>query len=373
MQPRILRLNFMPFCLLILILVTAIFPRQARCLGNDLGTLSSLEAELRNAQTAYVEAIRNYGSAHSRSLQARNDYLLAKERVLKARDLIQAAGTSAASAKASSFSFDEALLPPPDITPDQAVTANPVSSNAATGAVANLSDTLCGGLPTLVNPPSKADILRFKYGVITASRVNIRTGAGTWNSIIKTLPSGTAFQVEDYSNGWYKVKFSDGSAGWIAGWLVSTSLEPQQESSEDSSSFGGQVGGSFIASGTVTSEYGYRSDPFTGEKRFHSGIDIGAPRGTEVLALGEGKVIFAGWNGGYGRLVKIQYDNGYTAYYAHLDDYAGMTVGTTVSRGQTVGKVDSSGRSTGNHLHFEIRDEQGQTLDPRSLASVVIP
>jgi murein DD-endopeptidase MepM/ murein hydrolase activator NlpD len=228
-------------------------------------------------------------------------------------------------------------------------------------------------IPAIVGAPSRDDILAFKYGVITGSMVNIRTGAGTTNSIITTLPAGTPFEVKDYRAGWYKVSFSDGRVGWIAGWLVNTSLKPVAPAAPAPAPFGGELGGSFIASGRVTSEYGYRSDPFTGERRFHSGIDIGAPKGTSVLALGEGTVVSAAWNDGYGRLVKIRYDNGYTAYYAHLDDYAGMVPGKRISRGQTVGKVDSSGRSTGHHLHFELRNESGETLDPRSIASVVIP
>jgi murein DD-endopeptidase MepM/ murein hydrolase activator NlpD len=108
--------------------------------------------------------------------------------------------------------------------------------------------------------------------------------------------------------------------------------------------------------GRVTSSFGERTDPFSGdaEGEFHSGIDIAAPSGTPIHATGDGVVVYAGWASGYGREVMLDHGHGVTTLYAHM---ASMTVipGETVSRGQVIGYVGVSGRSTGAHLHYEVR------------------
>lgn len=87
----------------------------------------------------------------------------------------------------------------------------------------------------------------------------------------------------------------------------------------------------------------------------HRAIDIGGPLGTPVYASDSGYVVFAGWdNSGYGNLVIINHGNGYTTYYAHLTDFS-VSVGDSVAKGQQIGRMGSTGRSTGSHLHFEIR------------------
>jgi murein DD-endopeptidase MepM/ murein hydrolase activator NlpD len=102
----------------------------------------------------------------------------------------------------------------------------------------------------------------------------------------------------------------------------------------------------------VTSTYGWRTNPVTGEWTFHSGIDLGAPMGTPVLAATSGRIEFAGWAGGYGNMVEITHDSSGTRY-AHLAAIY-VSEGQTVTRGQQIGIVGSTGRSTGPHLHFEI-------------------
>lgn len=107
--------------------------------------------------------------------------------------------------------------------------------------------------------------------------------------------------------------------------------------------------------GEITSPFGYRDDPLNpGTTRFHSGVDIGASAGTPVACGGNGIVISAGWNGGYGNCVIVDLGNGISAVYAHLSAI-NVSSGETVSGGQTVGAVGSTGNSTGAHLHFEIR------------------
>lgn len=102
----------------------------------------------------------------------------------------------------------------------------------------------------------------------------------------------------------------------------------------------------------ITSSYGWRSNPVTGEWLFHSGIDLGAPMGTPVLAAKSGRVEVAGWSGGYGNLIELSHESSGTRY-AHLSEIH-VTPGQQIAKGQQIGLVGSTGRSTGPHLHFEI-------------------
>jgi murein DD-endopeptidase MepM/ murein hydrolase activator NlpD len=115
---------------------------------------------------------------------------------------------------------------------------------------------------------------------------------------------------------------------------------------------------------SISSAYGNRRDPFRGSAAFHSGLDIRAPRGKPVTAAGAGEVIYAGWNGGYGKFVAIKHANGVVTRYAHMSKVL-VTVGQMVNEGDPVGAVGSTGRSTGPHLHFEIRVND-KTTDPNA-------
>jgi murein DD-endopeptidase MepM/ murein hydrolase activator NlpD len=96
----------------------------------------------------------------------------------------------------------------------------------------------------------------------------------------------------------------------------------------------------------------------------HTGVDFAAQRGTPVRAVGDGVITQAGWNGGYGKLVEIRHDSTYTTRYAHLGGFArGIREGSAVKKGQVIGYVGSTGRSTGPHLHFELYKDQ-QYVDP---------
>lgn len=113
-----------------------------------------------------------------------------------------------------------------------------------------------------------------------------------------------------------------------------------------------------------TSPYGYRRDPKGGGVRMHEGTDFAAAHGTPIYATGDGVVKHAGWQSGYGRLVKIQHAFGLETRYAHLAEIR-VNVGDRVSRGDRIGDMGSSGRSTGTHLHYEIRSG-GASTNPMS-------
>jgi murein DD-endopeptidase MepM/ murein hydrolase activator NlpD len=106
--------------------------------------------------------------------------------------------------------------------------------------------------------------------------------------------------------------------------------------------------------GPVTGSFGERTDPFNGEGAFHSGVDISANYGQPVIAPADGIVIFADFMGGYGRAIALDHGHGISTRYGHLASFA-VTLGQYVHRGDTVGYVGLSGRSTGPHLHYEVR------------------
>lgn len=116
------------------------------------------------------------------------------------------------------------------------------------------------------------------------------------------------------------------------------------------------------AYGPVTSEFGVRYNPFGWGTEFHAGIDIGAPYGSPIVATGDGTVIFAGWDAGYGRKVEISHGYGLVTVYAHASELA-VSVGDQVETGDVIGYVGSSGRSTAPHLHYEVW-LNGRLTDP---------
>ena len=105
----------------------------------------------------------------------------------------------------------------------------------------------------------------------------------------------------------------------------------------------------------LSSSYGMRKHPISGYNKLHKGVDFAVPTGTPVLAAGSGRIETAGWNGNYGRYIRIRHNNTYQTAYAHLSGIAkGVYAGAQVDQGQVIGFVGSTGRSTGPHLHYEI-------------------
>jgi len=114
---------------------------------------------------------------------------------------------------------------------------------------------------------------------------------------------------------------------------------------------------------SLTSYFGYRSDPFNSSSaEFHPGIDFKGARGDEAKCTATGRVVFAGWYGGYGNCVRIAHANDFETLYGHLSRIT-VKVGQEVTVGQKIGEVGSTGHSTGTHLHYEVR-KNGKAINP---------
>lgn len=117
-----------------------------------------------------------------------------------------------------------------------------------------------------------------------------------------------------------------------------------------------------VAKLSLTSNYGVRSDPFNGGARMHKGIDIPGPIGTPIYATADGVISRAGWASGYGNLVQITHGSGMETRYGHMSKLL-VAANSYVKRGQIIGLMGSTGRSTGSHLHYEVRVD-GAAINP---------
>jgi murein DD-endopeptidase MepM/ murein hydrolase activator NlpD len=112
----------------------------------------------------------------------------------------------------------------------------------------------------------------------------------------------------------------------------------------------------------LSSGVGWRRDPFSGDWRYHRGVDLAAPEGTRVKSLTAGRVVFSGPQGGFGNTIVVENDRGTRVRYAHLRDIK-VKEGEEVAQGQGIGSVGSTGRATGPHLHIEV-ESRGRLVDP---------
>ncbi|UCI33115.1 M23 family metallopeptidase [Mesorhizobium sp. B4-1-4] len=119
---------------------------------------------------------------------------------------------------------------------------------------------------------------------------------------------------------------------------------------------------------SVTSPFGVRTDPILGTAALHSGMDFRAPIGMVARVTAPGVVTKAGWNGGYGRMVEVDHGNGFATRYGHLSEID-VSIGQKLDAGAIIGKTGSSGRSTGPHLHYEVR-HNGEAIDPLRFLTV---
>ena len=119
------------------------------------------------------------------------------------------------------------------------------------------------------------------------------------------------------------------------------------------------------ADGWLSGSYGYRPDPFTGERDFHPAVDISTRKGQPVIATATGRVVSASRNGAYGNLVELDHGFNLTTRYGHLSEFA-VTKGATVQRGDVIGYAGATGRATGYHVHYEVW-ASGRTINPMRL------
>jgi murein DD-endopeptidase MepM/ murein hydrolase activator NlpD len=132
-----------------------------------------------------------------------------------------------------------------------------------------------------------------------------------------------------------------------------------------------ETGLAMPAQGPITSYFGYRYHPILHFTRFHAGVDIGAGWGSPIVAAGDGRVVAAGWGGGFGREVQIAHGVGITSIYGHMSQVVAEP-GSFVHAGQLIGYVGSSGLSTGPHLHFEVH-QGGTPVNPLAVRFVSAP
>ncbi len=188
----------------------------------------------------------------------------------------------------------------------------------------------------------------------------------------------TGYKLSDFIDG-SKVDFFNARAV-INGAKDSASLYANEASNfqkalRSCATYGGSCGtGGPMArpsQGPITSEFGWRIHPIHGGSRLHAGTDIGAPHGAPIVAGDCGKVVTAGWEGGYGNTVVIQHRNGLYTRYAHQSSMK-VKVGQGVGKGQVIGAIGSTGNSTGPHLHFEVRrgGPWGDPQNPRNYAAL---
>jgi murein DD-endopeptidase MepM/ murein hydrolase activator NlpD len=168
---------------------------------------------------------------------------------------------------------------------------------------------------------------------------------------------------------WYMVRRTNGEEGWVFGKFLRANpperkgVEPEKDKNRVLE-LTNDEGLSVPVIGKRTSDFGYRIDPLTHKRNaFHSGIDIAAPSGTPVKAAADGVIKISEFNaGGYGNLIVVLHEKEVSTYYGHLSRRDAMN-GQRVKKGDVIGLVGSTGRSTGPHLHFEVR-KGNSALDP---------
>ena len=122
------------------------------------------------------------------------------------------------------------------------------------------------------------------------------------------------------------------------------------------------VAGRPIKRGWMSSRYGYRNDPFSGNLAWHEGVDFAGKNGSDIVSVASGVVTWAGTRSGYGKLVEINHGNGFVTRYAHCDEIL-VELGDVVTKGDIISLMGSTGRSTGPHVHFEVLFN-GKAVDP---------
>jgi len=225
---------------------------------------------------------------------------------------------------------------------------------AAEARVAAVEADLEGTRLQLQQEEQAQDEARSQLGSLADERRNLVTLAGTRRRTVATQVA----EMED---------LSAAEEASLEGLILERERELESQQRATGIAGGGDHSGaagmfSWPVTGTITSPFGWRSNPFGGSPEFHQGLDIAAPTGTTVTAAAGGTVIMAQWYGGYGNYILIDHGGGYSTGYGHLSAIY-VSTGQSVQRGQAIGAVGSTGQSTGPHLHFEVRIA-GKPVDP---------
>lgn len=208
------------------------------------------------------------------------------------------------------------------------------------------------------------------YGYINTGSLNMRAEDNQNSEIVGKIKFRERIEIIFQSDKielirkinapWLLVKRENGDEGWVFGAFISERIPSEIDSDT------GKTDWNMIipASGRISSRFGKRIDPVSKRRNsFHQGIDISAPEGTPVYAAENGIVADAGYKkSGYGNLIIIKHADGLATYYGHLSKIT-VSKGGKVSKGDLIGRVGSTGKSTGPHLHFEIR-KGDKALDP---------
>ncbi|MFZ2955269.1 MAG: peptidoglycan DD-metalloendopeptidase family protein [Candidatus Ozemobacteraceae bacterium] len=231
--------------------------------------------------------------------------------------------------------------------------------------------------------------------VKVSSSLNVRTAP--WGTIIGSLKGNAKIKITGILGDWYKIDYNGKTAYVHKNYVTTakaaaTGIAPTAPGGNSTS--GGNSsnnGGSSSSSGSsntvaptpgkgrfggspaspmrpINSPYGMRMHPISHTRKMHNGVDVPLSGGTPLKSLGDGVVTFAGSAGGAGNMIVIKYDNGYESTYMHLQGFD-VRQGARVSLGQQVGRVDSTGSSTGNHLHFEMKVNGGR-VNPKSVSGL---
>lgn len=200
------------------------------------------------------------------------------------------------------------------------------------------------------------------------SGLNFRTHASLHAPVKTVLANGSDFKTLGRSPGgqWLKVSVN-GRQGWVSARYACADRDDSNRRAALRSNPGAGGGNwrSPVPGICVTSPYGRRI--LRGRVDYHPGLDLGAPCGTRVHSAAPGRVIYAGWLGGYGNAVEIQHPNGFVTIYGH-NSRISVRPGQSVNQSTQIARSGNTGNSTGCHVHFEVRrGARGGTLDPRSL------
>ena len=208
------------------------------------------------------------------------------------------------------------------------------------------------------------------YGYVNTGTLNMRAEDSSRSEIVGklnfrerveiVLQSDLVEEIRGMKSPWLLVRRANGDEGWVFGGYVSDNI-PSEEDKESGKTDWGMI---MPAEGRLSSRFGKRVDPVS-KRRYsdHKGIDIAAPEGTPVYASESGNVARAEFvRNGYGNLIVIKHADDVATYYGHLSKIL-VRSGNPVNKGDLIGKVGSTGRSTGPHLHFEVRRGE-RALDP---------